>query len=200
MWFFRTVLTKYCAAEEINVQKNRLESTLRIFVLLITIQGQNIVAFYYHCMLWCHIKTETRLTVLGFFYKQVAYYEFVHHGSCSLTSKRDTQQQKHGFTEKPEQNLGTFYDLGFQVFSKTRSSPAASLTFLQYKHMNALFEAPVYTLWASGTTEMPCKTQQQAWNTLSTVKAGSAAAAQSTVYVIWQLYHLPDPLCVDEQK
>lgn len=62
----------------------------------------------------------------GFFYKPVAYYEFVHCGSCSLTSKRNTQQQKHGFTEKPEHGWNTFSDLEFQVFSKTRSNSAAS--------------------------------------------------------------------------
>lgn len=26
------------------------------------------------------------------------------------------------------------------------------------------------------------------------------ATAQCTLYVNWQLYHLPDPLCIDEQK
>lgn len=56
--------------------------------------------------------------------------------------------------------------------------------------MNALLEAPVCTLWASGTTEMPCKTQQQAQGALPTVKAGSAASSLiqeglSTLYVNW---------------
>lgn len=54
-------------------------------------------------MLQCHTENETRLTIAeGFFCKPVAYYEFVHCGSCSSTSKKDTQQQKHGFTEKAD--------------------------------------------------------------------------------------------------
>lgn len=50
------------------------------------------------------------------------------------------------------------------------------LTFLQYGDVNALCEAPVCTLWASGTTEMPCKTQQWARDALPTMKAGSTAS------------------------
>lgn len=33
---FQASVTKDCEAEEINVQKTRLQSTLRIFILLIT--------------------------------------------------------------------------------------------------------------------------------------------------------------------
>lgn len=39
---FQASLTKDCEAEEMNVQKKRLESTLRIFILLITRYEQNI--------------------------------------------------------------------------------------------------------------------------------------------------------------
>jgi len=100
---FQASITKDCEADEINVQQKRLESTLKIFILLITRKEQDISLFCYHCMLRCHIKDETRLTIAeGFYYKPVAHYEFFHCGSCSLTSERDTQQQKHGCTEQPE--------------------------------------------------------------------------------------------------
>lgn len=29
-------------------------------------------------MVWCHAGNETRLMTVGFFYKSMAYYEFVH--------------------------------------------------------------------------------------------------------------------------
>lgn len=75
---FQASLTKDCEAEEMNVQKKRLESTLQIFILLITRYEQNISVSYYHCMLQYHNKKETRLKIVEcFFYKPVVYYEFV---------------------------------------------------------------------------------------------------------------------------
>lgn len=86
----------------------------------------------------------------------------------------DAQQQKHGFTGKPEHGWKTLSGLGFQVFSRTRSNPASLLPFLQYRLVNTL--APVCMLWASWTTEMPCKTPQWAQDALLSVKVGSTAA------------------------
>lgn len=65
-------------------------------------------------MLQCHIENDS-VTSEGFSFKPVACYEFVHYGSCSLNSKRDVKQQKHGFTEKPDHGWDTFSDLKFQV-------------------------------------------------------------------------------------
>lgn len=74
---FQASLTKDCEAEEMNVQKKRLESTLRILILLITRYEQNIVSCY-HCMLQYHNKIETRLKIVEcFLHKRVVYYEFV---------------------------------------------------------------------------------------------------------------------------
>lgn len=89
---FQASVTKDHKAEEINVQKKRSQSTLRIFILLIIRQEQNISVFYYHCMRQCHIENDS-VTAEGFFCKPVAYYEFVHYGPCSLNSKRDVKQQ-----------------------------------------------------------------------------------------------------------
>lgn len=140
----------------------------------------------------------------GFFYKPVAYYEFVHCGSCSLTSKRNTQQQKHGFTEKPEHGWNTFSDLQFQVFSKTRSNSAAS-------HFSAVWGCECI-MWSSSMYTLSIRNHRNALQNPAVSTRCLAhnesrfncffldATAQSTPYVNRQLYHLPDPLCTDEQK
>lgn len=88
---FQASLTKDCEAEEMNVQKKRLESTLRIFILLITKYEQNISISCHHCMFQYHNKNETRLKIVDFFPTNQKFTMSCYHSYCPLTSKKDSQ-------------------------------------------------------------------------------------------------------------